>query len=121
VRPFHRSGVGHRSDDGCTPTGWWHNFPKYAVSLLKAWCGDDARPENEFGFGWVPRIVGDHSQLPMTLAMRDGVIRGKFMLGQKPAVGGTWFVFHIGRRLKQLYAGCTDPKDAGLGALTGIT
>ena len=20
-------------------TGWWHNFPKYAVSLLKAWYG----------------------------------------------------------------------------------
>src|SRR5690242_9726659 len=21
------------------PTGWWHNFPKYAVSLLRAWYG----------------------------------------------------------------------------------
>ena len=71
-----------------TPTGWWHNFPKYAVSLLKAYYGDAARPDNDLGFGWVPRIVGDHSQLPMTLAMRDGVIRGMFMLGQNPAVGG---------------------------------
>jgi formate dehydrogenase major subunit len=71
-----------------TPTGWWHNFPKYAVSLLKAYYGDAARLDNDFGFGWVPRIVGDHSQLPMTLAMRDGVIRGMFMLGQNPAVGG---------------------------------
>jgi len=43
---------------------------------------------HDLGFGWVPRIVGDHSQLPMTLAMRDGVIRGMFMLGQNPAVGG---------------------------------
>ena len=141
----------------------------------------------------------------MTLAMRDGVIRGMFMLGQNPAVGGhnaalvhrglaeldwlvvrdmtetetasfwyagrpvrdgelhprdirtevflmpaslsaekagsvtnthrllqwhekvvsgpghsrseTWFIYHLGR-LKQLYAGSTDPKDAGLAALT---
>jgi hypothetical protein len=59
-----------------TPTGWWHNFPKHAVSLLKAWYGDNARSDNDFGYGWLPRIVGDHSQLPMTLAMRDGVIRG---------------------------------------------
>ncbi len=36
----------------------------------------------------MPRIVGYHSQLPMTLAMRDGVIRGIFMFGQNPAVGG---------------------------------
>src|SRR5260370_42244747 len=53
-----------------------------------AYDGDAARADNEFGFGWLPRIVGDHSQLPMTLAMRDGVIRGMFMLGQNPAVGG---------------------------------
>jgi formate dehydrogenase major subunit len=26
--------------------------------------------------------------LPMTLATRDGVIRGMFMLGQNPVVGG---------------------------------
>ena len=24
-------------------TGWWHNLPKYMVSLLKAWYGDSAR------------------------------------------------------------------------------
>ena len=29
----------------------------------------------------------------------------------------SWFIYHLGRRLKQLYAGSTDPKDAGLAAL----
>ncbi len=24
------------------PTGWWNNFPKYIVSLLKAWYGENA-------------------------------------------------------------------------------
>ena len=71
-----------------TPTGWWHNFPKYAVSLLKAWYGDEATAQNGWGFDRVPKIVGDHSQLAMTLAMRDGTIRGMFMLGQNPLVGG---------------------------------
>jgi formate dehydrogenase major subunit len=71
------------------PTGWWSNFPKYAVSLLKAWYGDAATEDNAFGYEWVPKIVGDHSQLPMTLAIRDGLIRGMFMIGQNPAVGGS--------------------------------
>ena len=60
-------------DSERTPTGWWHNFPKYAVSLLKAWYGDAARQATTGALSWLPKIVGDHSQLPMTLAMRDGV------------------------------------------------
>ena len=189
-----------------TPTGWWHNFPKYAVSLLKAWYGESATRENQFGYEWLPKIVGDHSQLPMTLAMRDGLIRGMMFLGQNPVIGGSnsrlierglanlewmvvrditetetagfwrsgqlvrkgelktadiktevflmpgslpgekagtftnthrliqwhdkvvdgagdnrselWFVYQLGRRLRQLYAGSTDPKDAALLNLT---
>lgn len=71
------------------PTGWWHNFPKYFVSLLKAWYGEAASVENEFGFQWVPKIVGDHSQLPLTMAMKDGTIRGLFLMGQNPVIGGS--------------------------------
>lgn len=71
-----------------TPTGWWHSFPKYAVSLLRAWYGDKGNAANGWGYSWLPKIVGDHSQLPMMLAMRDGVIRGMLILGQNPAVGG---------------------------------
>jgi formate dehydrogenase major subunit len=71
------------------PTGFWNNLPKYAVSLMRAWYGEHATKDNEWGFGWVPRIVGDHSQLPMTLAIGDGVIRGLFVLGQNPVVGGS--------------------------------
>ena len=72
-----------------TPTGWWHNFPKYAVSLLKAWYGEYSRADNDWGYDWLPKIVGDHSQLPMTLAMRDGTIRGMMFLGQNPVIGGS--------------------------------
>jgi formate dehydrogenase major subunit len=72
-----------------TPTGWWHHFPEYAVSMLRAWYGDHGNEGNGWGFGWIPKNVGDHSQLPMTLAMREGLIRGMFILGQNPAVGGS--------------------------------
>jgi formate dehydrogenase major subunit len=191
-----------------TPTGWWHNFPKYMVSLLRAWYGDAATKENEWGYQWLPKNVGDHSQLPMTLAVRDRLIRGMFVIGQNPAVGGSnsaqavqrgfanldwlvvrdftetetasfwyaghpvkagdiapkdigtevflmpsslasgekegtftnthrlvqwhdkivdapadnrsdlWFVYHLGKRLKALYADSTEPRDAALRNLT---
>ena len=57
----------HRSTDG-----WWANFDKYAVSLLKAWYGELATAENEFGFGWLPRTSGDHSHFGYWLDMADG-------------------------------------------------
>lgn len=69
-------------------TGWWHNFPKYAISLLRAWYGDAASPDNEWGYQWLPKITGDHSQLPMMLAIADGTIRGLLLIGQNPVVGG---------------------------------
>ncbi len=33
-------------------------------------------------------MTGDHSQLPTTLATNDGVIKGMFVFGQNPVVGG---------------------------------
>ena len=75
--------------DETTATGWWHNFPKYAVSLLKAWYGENAKKENDWGYQLLPKIVGDHSQLPMTLAMHDGLIRGLIVPGQNPVIGGS--------------------------------
>ena len=187
-------------------TGWWHNFPKYMVSLLKAWYGPEARRDNDWGYDFLPKLTGDASQLPMTLAMADGVVKGQFIFGQNPAVGavnselvehglakldwlvvrdfamvetadfwqkgrriqkgeatpaqiGTevfflpaampgekdgsftntsrlvqwhdkvlepagdnrsdlWFVYHLGKRLKRLYAGSTARRDAALLALT---
>jgi formate dehydrogenase major subunit len=71
-----------------TPTGYWANFPKFIVSLLKAWFGDDARPDNDFAFDYLPKTVGDHSHLPMFVAMAEGKIKGLFAMGQNPAVGG---------------------------------
>jgi formate dehydrogenase major subunit len=55
---------------------------------LRAWYGESGDARNGYGYEWLPKIVGDHSQLPMTLAMLDGTIRGLLLLGQNPVVGG---------------------------------
>lgn len=69
-------------------TGAWANTRAYLVSLLKAWFGEHATPENDFAYDLLPRITGDHSHMPMFLAMRRGEIEGLFLMGQNPAVGG---------------------------------
>ena len=70
-----------------TPTGWWSHFDRYIVSLLKAWYGAAATRENDYGFGWLPRISGDHSHQGYWLEMADGRMDGLFVMGQNPAVG----------------------------------
>jgi formate dehydrogenase major subunit len=182
--------------------GYWANFRKFIVSLLKAWYGDAATRENEFGFGWLPRPDADYSQLPYFNRMASGGVKGYFLFGQNPAGGGpnaklhraglrnldwlvvvdwfeiesavfwkddptgpsaseiktevfflpaaaapekegsltntqrmlqwhdkaldplgdsrsdAWYLYHLGKRLKRLYAGSTDPRDRPLLDLT---
>ncbi len=183
-------------------TGYWANFRKFIVSLLKAWYGDAATAENDFCFNWLPRVDADYSQLPYFDRMARGEVKGYFLFGQNPGGGGPnaglhraglrnldwlvvadwfeiesavfwksdptgppssqiktevfflpaaaapekegsltntqrllqwhgkaldplgdsrsdgWFIYHLGRRLKELYAGSTDPRDQPLLRLT---
>ena len=69
-------------------TSFWSNFPAFIVSQLKAWFGDAATAANQFGYQHLPKIVGDHSHMPMMIAMSEGKIDGFFAMGQNPAVGG---------------------------------
>ena len=70
------------------PTGWWANTPKYVVSLLKAYFGEHATAANEYCFEYLPQLVGDHSMLPTTFAMKDGTVKGYFVIGQNPGASG---------------------------------
>jgi formate dehydrogenase major subunit len=70
------------------PTGYWANFRKFIVSLLKAWYGDAATPENDFCFSWLPRVDADYSQLPYFDRMARGQVKGYFLFGQNPGGGG---------------------------------
>jgi formate dehydrogenase major subunit len=69
------------------PAGYWGNTRDYLVSLLKAWWGDAATEGNEFCFGRLPRVTGDHSIYPTVMGMRDGSVEGFFVMGENPAVG----------------------------------
>lgn len=69
-------------------TSYWGNFPKFAVSYFKAQWGDAATKENNYGYDYHPKITADHSHLPMFVHMMEGQIRGFFVMGQNPAVGG---------------------------------
>ncbi len=75
-------------DTEVTPTAYWANMPKFMVSMLKAWYGDAATAQNDYGYDYQPKIVGDHSHMPMFVAMSQGSIKGFFAMGQNPAVGG---------------------------------
>ena len=189
-------------DNSGMQTGYWSNFSKFIVSLLKAWYGDAAKPENDFGFSWVPRVDADYSMLPYFDRMSKGGVKGYFLTGMNPAGGGpnaglhraglrklewlvvldwfetesalfwkndpngpppseigtevffipaaaapekegsltntqrliqwhnkaidpsgdsrsdAWFIYNLGKRLKEMYAGSTDPKDQALLNLT---
>ncbi len=70
--------------------GFWVNKPKFFVSLLKAFYGDAATKDNEFGYQWLPkRAKADaYSHQHTFVDMYNGVIKGFLADGQNPAVGG---------------------------------
>ena len=69
------------------PTGYWANTKKFIVSLLKAYYGDAAQPNNDFAFRWLPRVDDDYSMQPMFRRMVEGEVKGYFIFGQNPAAG----------------------------------
>ena len=70
--------------------GFWVNLPKFMVSLLKAFYGDAAKVENDYGYQWLPkRASADaYSHQHIFVDMYKGVIKGFLADGQNPAVGG---------------------------------
>jgi formate dehydrogenase major subunit len=69
---------------------WWLNYPKYYVSLLKSWYGDNATADNDFGYEWLPKLNPgtNYSHIALFEAMAAGTVKGLFCWGQNPAVGG---------------------------------
>ncbi|MBV8729092.1 MAG: molybdopterin-dependent oxidoreductase, partial [Acidobacteriia bacterium] len=76
------------------PHGYWANLPKFFISLLKAWYGEAARKENEWGYSWVPRIDDNYSHLPTFIRMSEGKVKGLFLFGQNPAAGSPNAALH---------------------------
>src|SRR5437870_1279399 len=74
-------------DNYTKKTGLWADYPKYLVSTLKAYYGKHATAENDFGYGWLPKLTGNHSFFEFLYDMLDGKMQGMFLMGQNPAVG----------------------------------
>lgn len=70
-------------------TNWWSNRPKYVVSLLKAFYGDNALSNNDFGYNWLPKLDGlDHSHIAMYKYMGEGEVEGMICWADNPGVSG---------------------------------
>ncbi len=70
-----------------TEKGYWANMRAYMVSLLKAYWGAKATPENDFCFDYLPRLTGSHSTYETVMAQLAGDCKGYFLYGENPAVG----------------------------------
>jgi formate dehydrogenase major subunit len=67
--------------------GFWGNIDTYTVSLLKAWWGDAATADNDYCFGYLPRLSGGHSNYDTVTRQVEGKSEGYFLVGENPAVG----------------------------------
>lgn len=68
--------------------GYWTNTPKFMVSLLKAFYGPNATPQNEFGYQYLAKGNKNYSHIALFEAMYKGDIKGLFCFGTNPVVGG---------------------------------
>lgn len=91
--PMPVAGVHDTLDDYIEAVGpqeqksFWTNADAYTVSLLKAWWGEAATPENNFAYDYLPRLNGAHGTYQTVMRMLRDEVDGYFILGQNPAVG----------------------------------
>lgn len=71
-------------------SGYKVNFPKFFTSLLKCYYGENATPENEFGYQLHPKIKKgkNYSFLRLFDAMYNNELEGLLLFGSNPVVGG---------------------------------
>ena len=70
-----------------SPSGWWGEFPKYFISLMKAWYGPAATKENDWCYDYLPTLTGDNSHMNTVVDMADGTVKGYFVMGENPVIG----------------------------------
>jgi formate dehydrogenase major subunit len=57
------------------------NYKKFLVSLLKAWYGDAAQPDNDFRYSWLPKPAKNSSWLTIHDEARSKTMEGLFAGG----------------------------------------
>ncbi len=67
---------------------WWSNYPKYMVSLLKAYYGEHATVENNFCYDYLAKRSGNYSFIKLMDRLQAGGFEGMVCMGTNPIVGG---------------------------------
>lgn len=69
--------------------GYYTNKPKFIISSLKEWFGENATVDNDYGYDWWPKVpthpgAQDYTQISTFELMDQGVIKGYFNWGMNP-------------------------------------
>ncbi len=67
---------------------WWQHKPKYLVSMLKAWYGDNATKENDYCYDYIPKASKPYPHIVLFEDMYKGMHKGALLIGTNPVVGG---------------------------------
>jgi formate dehydrogenase major subunit len=75
---------------GAWSGGYWTNGPKFITSLLRAWWGPYAVQRTDFAYQYLPKVdsAANYYWIALFEAMYAGKIKGLWIMGQNPAVGG---------------------------------
>ncbi|AGA32668.1 Formate dehydrogenase O alpha subunit; selenocysteine-containing [Thioalkalivibrio nitratireducens DSM 14787] len=63
---------------------WWQHYPKYHVSLMKAWYGDAASADNDFAYDYLPKIDRPYDVMQMFELMHTDQMNGFICQGFNP-------------------------------------
>ena len=63
---------------------YWQNYPKFFVSLMKAWWGDAATKENDWAYDYLPKLDKVYDMLAVFDLMHQGKINGYLCQGFNP-------------------------------------
>ena len=63
---------------------YWSNYPKFHVSLMKAWFGPAATKDNNWCFDWLPKLDKPHDVLQVFEDMHQGKMNGYICQGFNP-------------------------------------
>ena len=69
--------------------GYYTNKPKFIVSSLKEWFGENATVDNDYGYDWWPKVPSgkgaiDYTHISTFELMSQGIIKGYFNWGMNP-------------------------------------
>ncbi len=63
---------------------YWSNYPKFFVSLMKSFYGDDAQKENQWGYDWLPKWDQVYDAMKYFDMMDRGEVNGYICQGFNP-------------------------------------